>query len=55
MDIITQIKAAKSRRSLQSKQILETHLRGCVRSGIFFQKCFRRCEEKIKEIIKIIG
>lgn len=54
MDIITQIRAAKSALGALEVQIIETHLRGCVRSAFSSKHAFD-IEEKIKEIMKVIS
>jgi len=54
MDIVTQIRAAKSALSALETQIIETHLRGCVRSAFSSKNAFD-IEEKIKEIMKVIS
>lgn len=54
IDIITQLRAVKSALGALEAQIVETHLRGCVRSTFASKNAFD-AEEKIKEIMKIIS
>lgn len=54
VDIITQIKAAKSALQSLEKAVLETHLRGCVRTAFTTKNAFD-IEEKINEIMDIIS
>ena len=54
VDILTQIRAARSALSAIESQIIETHLRECVRSAFNSKDAFD-VEEKIKEIMKIVS
>ena len=54
IDIVTQIRAAKSALQSLEKAVLETHLRGCVRSAFTSKSAFD-IEEKIKEIMEMIS
>ena len=54
VDIITQIKAAKSALQSLEKAVLETHLRGCVRAAFSSKNAFD-IEEKINEIMDVIS
>lgn len=53
IDIVTQIRATRAALKSLEDQILETHLRGCVRSA-FQSKDTLNMEEKIDEIMEII-
>lgn len=53
MDIITQIKAAKSALASLEAEIIEAHLRACVKVA-FQAKGSVQAEEKIKEIMEFI-
>ena len=54
VDIITQIKAAKAALQSLERAILETHLRGCVRTALSSKNAFD-IEEKINEIMDVIS
>ena len=54
VDIVTQIRAVRSALGALEAEIIETHLRGCVRAA-FARKDAFDVEEKIKEIMKIIS
>lgn len=54
IDIVTQIRAARSALQSLEKAVLETHLRGCVRSAFTSKNAFD-IEEKIKEIMEVIS
>ncbi len=54
VDIIHQIKAARSALNGLETAIIETHLRECVRSAINSKDAFKS-EEKIQEILKILS
>ena len=53
IDIVTQIRAAKSALQSLEKAILETHLRSCVRTAFVSKDPFS-IEQKIKEIMEVI-
>lgn len=54
IDIVTQIRAARSALQSLEKAVLETHLRGCVRTAFTSKNAFD-IEEKIKEIMEVIS
>lgn len=53
MEIITQIKAAKSALASLEAEIVETHLRACVKTAFQSKNTFQ-VNEKIKEIMEFI-
>jgi CsoR family transcriptional regulator, copper-sensing transcriptional repressor len=53
MDIITQIKAAKSALAALEAQIIETHLRACVKTA-FQSKSKINADQKIQEIMEFL-
>lgn len=54
VDIVQQIKAARSALSGLESAIIETHLRSCVKNALNSNNAFES-EEKIQEIMKIIS
>lgn len=54
VDIVTQIRAVKSALGALEAEIIEVHLRGCVRTAFGSKDAFD-VEEKIKEIMEIIS
>ena len=54
VDIVQQIKAARSALTGLESAIIETHLRGCVKTALNSKNAFDS-EEKIQEIMKIIS
>lgn len=54
IEIVTQIRAAKSALQSLEKAILETHLRSCVRTAFVSKDPFS-IEQKIKEIMDVIS
>ena len=53
VDILTQIKAAKSALGSIERQILEDHMHGCIKKS-FKEKSLKKSEQMIDEVISLV-